>query len=453
MFRAEYLKETLGVDLDGFLSLSTDSRAYNEEDIFWCLDGPSFSAFDYIPSVYKKGCRIFVFGEKYFSPSLAKKYPGALFVPVQDPLSSLQKLARTCIEGEKKHHGLQVIGVTGSNGKTTVKEILRFMLEKVCGVSSVFATRGNLNNHLGVPLTILSMNKECRFLVVEMGTNFPGEIAFLCRQCKPDVGLITNIGQAHLEFLHDEKGVLKEKTALYDYIKAHSKNPLAVINNDDKMLGTCHYPFAITFAREKDALYRYEIDAKGQLSITGPNTMMLHNKNLKESFNRVNLLQCTLFLLHLLPEKSKEIIKAAWDVRLPDNNRCTWKVYKGANIYLDAYNANPSSMEASLESFSVLVRDIPVEKVLIVLGDMNELGKNLHLFHQKIGRRTGELGFKNVCFVGRYSRFYKQGGRDGREFDTLEEFARWWDDTIKDYSHVFLKASRTLQLESLLNRM
>ena len=453
MFRAEYLTELLGGEtVKIFLSLCTDSRQYNGEDVFWCLNGPSFCGSDYIEDVYTKGCLLFVLEKAYYKSNFSKKYPKATFLTTNDALDSLQKLATKCII-EEKNRGLINIGITGSNGKTTTKEIIYFILKKIFGHNYVTATKNNFNNHLGVPLTILSMDKETRFLIVEMGTNHPGEIEKLVHLSRPDVGIITNIGEAHLEFFQNKEGVLKEKSYLYEYIEHHSKRPLAIINADDEMLTTCDYPFAITFSRDQKlkTTYHYTIDDKNNIVVCGYKNYLLTNHNIQEHYNLVNLLHSTLFLIHLLPHKEKEILSAAADVSTPDNNRSTWKQYQGFRVFLDAYNANPSSMRAALESFKEATKDLDPDKVLIVLGDMNELGKKTSFYHRSIGAFTKNQGFKNVCFIGSYSQHYLEGHDKGIAFKNTTDFLERWTNVSNSYKAIFLKGSRSLQLESLLD--
>ena len=448
MFKAQYLSELTGQYPKEYISLSTDSRIYTDEDVFWCLDGPFFRGSDYIQSAYEKKCRLFVLNKKHYDENFPGKFPGASFLAVDDPLAYLQNLALKCVEGEKKQ-GLQVIGITGSNGKTTCKEIMTLMLNILFGLDCVSSTWRNFNNQIGVPLTILSMRKETRFLIVEMGTNHPGEMASLCRICKPDAGFITNIGLSHLEFFGDKEGVLKEKAALYDSIKKHSKNPLVLLNEDDEMLARLAQE-AITFSRHKKSSYNYTIDSSGAIRVSGQKEFTIDNSYINEDFNLVNLLQCTLLLIHLLPERVHDILKASGMIALPKGNRSTWKDSRGTRIFLDAYNANPSSMEASLASFNKSCADIDPEKVLVVLGDMNELGEKTSDYHQGIGELTKKLGFKHIYFVGRYAQFYKKGNREGIAFSSVNELAKKWNQTMHLYDSIFLKASRSLKLESLL---
>ena len=448
LFRARYLKH-LGHSCDkDYLDLCTDSRTYAGEDLFWCLDGPSFRGSDYIRSVYDKGCSLFVLAQKHYHPDLSRYCPRASFFRVDDPLLSLQNLASECVGGEKKE-GLCTIGITGSNGKTTCKEIMASILEAVCGPEAISSTQGNLNNHIGVPLTILSMKKKTRFLIVEMGTNHPGEIAHLSQMAKPDVGLITNIGLAHLEFLKNKEGVLKEKLALYNHIEKHAKHPLILINKDDEMLAH-QCPAAITFSGSKQSSYHYTLNPKGHLHVSGLKNFSIVNPHIREKFNLINLLQCTLLLLHLLPDRDDAIIEAACHTALPDNNRSTWRPYKGAQVYLDAYNANPSSMRASLESFERTMENIPKDRVLLILGDMNELGEKRIEFHRDIGKLIKILGFSHVYFVGHYASSYRRGFGEGEVFSNLEELEKVWDNAVRNHDYIFLKASRSLQLERLL---
>ena len=453
MFRAGLLRGLSGIRGEGEpLSLSTDSRTYGGEDVFWCLDGPSFRGSDFAPEAYAKGCRIFVLGRGAPAEGLRRRCPGAALLPVEDPLAALQDLARASV-AERKAAGLTVVGVTGSNGKTTTKGMLASILGGLAGPGRVAATRGNLNNHIGVPLTILSMGEGATHAVVEMGTSRPGEIALLAGVALPDAGLITSVGKAHLEELGDLRGVLGEKAALYDHVGRESARPLAVINRDDPMLRSLGHPFAVTFSTGPGAMYRCRLSPGRVEALGGPEEMVIENPGVREPFNQTNLLSAALLLAHMFPGRAPEVARLAGRAPPPGDNRCSWREHRGARVFLDAYNANPSSMEASLSAFREEARGTPPPRVLVVLGDMNELGPGSGALHREVGRLTRDLGFANARFVGARSGDYLAGNPDGRAFGSLAGYAPTWDAEAGRHDLVFLKGSRSLQMETLLDRM
>src|SRR3989339_492256 len=214
---SKLIKKIFNQPVKPFFEISTDTRTMQAGDVFIALAGESFDAFNFIDDVICKGCAIFVynFDESRASKTelLSIKHPNITFLGVTDTLQFLQEISKNHVQDLKKKQLKHVIGITGSNGKTTTKNILNHLLNAVLG-EKLTCTKGNLNNHIGVPLTLLKISENHVTSIVEMGSNHPGEIDFLCSLANPTAGIITNIGKAHLEFLYSQEGVLQEKRCL-----------------------------------------------------------------------------------------------------------------------------------------------------------------------------------------------------------------------------------------------
>ena len=290
--------------------ISTDTRKIEDGDLFIALDGANFKGHKFCEQALEKGAAGVVFhgDEKLFS-ELSTKYPSAYIVRVDDTLKFLQASGAAHIRAWQDQGGL-VIGITGSNGKTTHKEMLNFLLTDLFG-DEVIATKGNLNNHIGVPLTLVSVKNHHKVAIVEMGTNHPGEIEVLCNLANPDCGFITNIGESHLEFLIDKDGVFKEKSELYHYIKNKKGTFVANINDpylakleqydgfvsvgkSGKVQTLSNYPHSFHFNCGKD--------------------IELRNKNLHGEHNYYNLTVCFTLSAQLFPNHVDKLLEALTQV-------------------------------------------------------------------------------------------------------------------------------------------
>ncbi len=432
--------------------LSTDNRKISDENLFLCLKGERFDAFDYIEKISAlDGVEAIIFedapGRKETASQLSEQYPSKEFIAVKDSLAALQELA-SLRRSEWQAAGGLVFSLTGSNGKTTTKEIITHFLQALFP-GETLATHGNLNNHIGVPLTLLRLEDHHKIAIVEMGTNHRGEIGRLCEIAAPQYGVITNIGYAHVEFLGGLEGVFNEKTALLRSIKELKTNKKSfVINDDDQMLSKvpnedfihrCHLVeiFKNYFVFECDS-ERYELEA--------PHVFERHNRS--------NMMLAFSLVRSAFPGREGELIKAAKSFELPKNNRSQLFTVDNSLIYLDAYNANPSSMRASLESFKERTDELGLsaENILLILGDMNEIGDESELHHRTIAKLATRLGFRHLVAIGRFAHFYLEDfDGQSRSFATTaaakSELAR----EFKNYRATFIKGSRSLQLESLLD--
>ncbi|MBL6988418.1 MAG: UDP-N-acetylmuramoyl-tripeptide--D-alanyl-D-alanine ligase [Bacteriovoracaceae bacterium] len=456
-------------------AVSTDSRSYESGSIFVALTGPNFDGFDYASSVLEKGCQVVVFqGSKSNIEkmnTLKSTYSDVMFIAATDTLEYLQEVAHLHLLDWKNQLCGQnlpkIIGITGSNGKTTTKEILFHFLDGVMP-GKVHSTKGNFNNHIGVPLTLLGLTSQHEVVIVEMGTNHPGEIKVLCDIAIPNAGLITNIGSSHLEFFKTEAGVFAEKRILFDSVNSNTaKKGEFIVDGDDDYLkklektdGLIYYgqdvekiignTVAINIVQDHLEINSTEDGSK--YYDCGP--ININNKYLTGTHNYKNMACAFIFANLLFPGNHQLLIQLATEFK-PKNNRSVWhQIGENQQIFLDAYNANPSSMLVSVESFvSKCVADkIDLKHVLFIVGDMNELGDDSSKLHQQVGKKLGKMGVINVAFVGRFCRDYESGfASPCHLFLEKESLNEYWKEALKKYNRFFIKGSRSLQLESLMD--
>ncbi|MDE5730285.1 MAG: UDP-N-acetylmuramoyl-tripeptide--D-alanyl-D-alanine ligase [Alistipes sp.] len=349
--------------------VSTDSRRIEPDSIFFALHGTSFDGNRFACEALAKGAARAVVDD----PSLAAAHPEAAdrLILVEDTLVALQELARAY----RRRLGIPILAITGSNGKTTTKELVsRVLAEKY----AVYATRGNLNNHIGVPLTLLAMGSRTQFGVVEMGASACGEIALLCSIAEPDCGIITNVGRAHLEGFGGPEGIRRGKGELFDSLNARGGR--AFVRLEDTTL--------LAMAQERPALAatRYP---------TASADGMEHR--LEGDYNRFNVAAAAAIGRHFGIDE--ESIRRAIASYRPDNHR-SQRVATGRNtLILDCYNANPSSMEASIRNFAAEPTHPHKEKVLI-LGDMLELGRWSEEEHRRIIALAASTAGARLLLVG-----------------------------------------------------
>jgi UDP-N-acetylmuramoyl-tripeptide--D-alanyl-D-alanine ligase len=440
-----------------YLIFSTDSRKVQNENAFICLYGPNYDAYQLIEDLLKSSLRVIIFetnhsnenerdieiGERY------KRDSSKVFISVKNIFDFLTELSQIRMKDWKEKGGI-CIGLTGSNGKTTNKELVAYALNEI-EPNKVHSTFGNLNNHIGVPLTLFQLKDNHKYAVIEMGSNNFGEIAHLANIASPDFGLITSIGEAHLEFFKDLTGVLKEKSALLDTVEMLSKkNPSFVINEDDKFLNKLLdrnriLSFGVNSSQVK---VKYN-DDEAQI-VWGEKKYSILNNQLIGHHNLVNKVQSFLLCAIVMPDKKSELCQAINEYIPPENNRGNIKSWDGKKVFLDAYNANPASMRASLGGF-INSHQNELNKILFILGDMNELGDNSEKYHYEIGAILKEYGIRNAIFVGRFSRAYAEGLGGGLAFNNLKELKPHIFEHTKTINWIFIKGSRSLQLESILD--
>lgn len=406
--------------------ISTDSRSVKKNNLFFALKGDNFDGNKYALEALNKGAKYAIIDDSNL------KNPN--FIKVQDVLKSLQDLSA--------HHRIQlinttIIAITGSNGKTTSKELMNSVFSFQNNTTS---TIGNLNNHIGVPLTLLKIKKTTEFAIIEMGANHLKEIAFLTNLIKPDLGYITNFGKAHLEGFGDLNGVIKGKTELYDWLVKNNKPIL--INADDEIQYKFKNKKSITFSNRKKSDYVFNkstIDSYSLLSYNNTDIKSL----LIGDYNFSNIgAAIALGLYFKIPIQN---IKKAIESYIPKNNRSQIIKKNNQKIILDAYNANPSSMLAAIDSFSKLNGSKAV-----ILGDMFELGIESTNLHSEIINYSFKNKINKIYLIG--NAFHKAQKKDSKSlfFKTKLDFNKYLkSNTIKE-NNILIKGSRVMKMEEIV---
>jgi len=402
------------------------------KSIFFALKGDNFNGNKFAQEAIKSGALFAIVDEKEFEDIENDIYY------VEDTLNALQKLAQYHREQLK----IPVIALTGSNGKTTTKELITQVLAKRYKVA---ATKGNLNNHIGVPLTMLSIKANDEIAVVEMGANHLLEIEFLSNIAQPDFGYITNFGKAHLEGFGSVEGVIEGKSELYNYLRNHAKT--VFINCDDeKQIELTQEIRKIGFGQnpEADYSFKYSESLNGRCPEIIYDSVSIQSQLIGE-YNLSNI--AAAIAIGLTFEVPIEDIKEAIENYKSENNR-SQIIYKDEQEFiLDAYNANPTSMEAALLNFSKIK-----EAKTVILGDMFELGENALKEHQAVAELADKLGFTKVFLIGKNFNSLKipQSSNFGM-FLNREEAEIYFKDNPLQEKHVLIKGSRGMALEKLLD--
>jgi UDP-N-acetylmuramoyl-tripeptide--D-alanyl-D-alanine ligase len=407
--------------------ITTDSRKIEKDGIFFALKGPSFNGNTFASQALEKGAAYAVIDEKKYQQD-------DRFILVNDVLESLQRLGT--------HHRLQsnatVIALTGSNGKTTTKELIYAVLSQKY---RTIATTGNLNNHIGVPLSLLKIQEDTEMAVIEMGANHQKEIEFLSGLALPDHGYITNFGKAHLEGFGGVEGVIKGKSELYQHLM--SRNAHIFWNADDPIQAEKlrDYPNKTGFSQDDTADQQIQLTgAKPYVQLRTMDTEI--HTHLPGAYNFANTAIAVLMGLYFKVDLSD--IKKGIEAYSPQNNRSQILEKKGLKIYLDAYNANPTSMKAALEAFD----QTPGEYKTIILGDMFELGESATEEHQFIAHLVAKMSFSLRYFVGEN---FHQSEVKGKKFRTFDEFSAFLEQNPLEKGEVLIKGSRGMALERILD--
>ena len=400
----------------------TDSRSITPGCIFVAFRGEHFDGNSFVPQALEQGAALCIISDERYRMD-------DRCIVVDDTLSTLQQLAAF----HRAHLNIPVIGITGTNGKTTTKELIHAVLSRRYRTS---ATRGNLNNHLGVPLTLLAIPADCEIAIVEMGANHPGEIADLCRIANPDFGIITNVGYAHLEGFGGFEGVVRTKTELYRHLAG--KHGLVFVNADDERLMDEAEKLA-TMPGTESALPAYapaspivseeaidgtplgivaygsseDADVRGTLIVENGerrtengnpflrfyfevgDSVYTVQTHLLGNYNFANCMAAVAVGLHFGVEPWD--IKEAIEEYVPSNQRSEYKESpRGNHLYLDCYNANPSSMAAAIASFGSMAG----ARKMAVVGGMKELGAESMKEHERLVNLLAEAGIERVLLVG-----------------------------------------------------
>ena len=390
--------------------------------MFFALKGENFNGNLYAEEAIKKGASYAIVDEIIDTNNTN-------IIKVNNSLQSLQKLANF----HRKKLGIPIISLTGSNGKTTTKELINAVLSTKF---KTVATQGNLNNHIGVPLTLLSMTPKTEIGVVEMGANHLNEIKFLCSIAEPNYGYITNFGKAHLEGFGSFENIVKEKSELYNFIK--TINGTVFINSDDKIQVKQSKRANIIEFNQKLIQFK---EANPFVKVIFKDTII--NSNLIGKYNFTNIAAAITIGDYF--KVSTEHIKIAIENYIPTNNR-SQIISKNTNeIILDAYNANPNSMEEALDNFNLLKS----KNKIAILGDMFELGKSSLQEHQKIADLATSFNFNNVYLIGKA--FSTITVKNAFQFESFEAFKKSQNYINVNNTSILIKGSRGMALERILD--
>lgn len=362
--------------------VTTDSRNCPEGSMFIALKGETFNGNAFAAQALKQGCRYAVIDES--------EYAGEGTILVDNCLQALQQLANY----HRRQLKTPVIGITGTNGKTTTKELISTVLSRKF---NTLYTEGNFNNHIGVPLTLLRLTKEHEMAVVEMGANHPGEIKTLVHIAEPDYGIITNVGKAHLQGFGSFEGVIRTKGELYDFLRAKGGATIFIQNENPYLNGIAEGLTCVRYGQTAGLYVSGElISCSPFLSFRWTAEGVSHevNTHLIGSYNLDNMLAAAAIGRYF--GVSDDDISSALASYLPHNNRSQLKETADNKLIVDAYNANPTSMMAALKNF----RQIEAPHKMVILGDMKELGEASREEHQKVVDYLKECGFDRVVLVG-----------------------------------------------------
>lgn len=410
-------------------SVQTDTRKLKEGDLFFALKGPSFNGNSFAKQALEMGAAYAVIDEKEFEVQ-------GKTILVDDVLEALQLLALH----HRRQFNIPFIGITGSNGKTTTKELIHAVLSTSF---KTYTTEGNLNNHIGVPLTILKIGKDAEMAVIEMGANHIGEIASYCRIAEPTHGIITNCGKAHLEGFGSEEGVRKAKGELYDHLRSINHGHAFVMWD---------YEYLREMSKGISGLIKYgtkDAHLMGSVKSSNPFLEVEINQGLDNGklqthlvgeYNFPNVLAAvTVGKFFEVPEKK---IHDAIEGYEPSNSRSQLLVRGSNKIILDAYNANPSSMKAAIDNFARMGGD----KVLL-LGAMAELGAESEAEHRILIEQIRKYDWKSVALVGHS---FKGLDNNFHVFDTAEQAGTWLKEQDLANTTMLVKGSRSMRMEKVL---
>ncbi|BFP41850.1 UDP-N-acetylmuramoyl-tripeptide--D-alanyl-D-alanine ligase [Flavobacteriaceae bacterium GF1] len=408
-------------------NVSTDTRKIEQDSLFFALKGPNFNGNAFAKEALKKGAAYAIIDEPEFQLD-------AKTILVEDVLKTLQELG-TYHRNQSK---AIVISLTGSNGKTTTKELIYAVLSKKY---RTIATQGNLNNHIGVPLTLLSIREDTEMAIIEMGANHQKEIEFLSNLSQPDFGYITNFGKAHLEGFGGIDGVIKGKSELYDYLLAN--NGHVFLNADDPIQKEklSHYVKKFGFSQTDGNYYTIKL-------LTAEPFVQLQFENITVETQLVGAYNfpncCAAVVIGKYFNVPPEDIKKAIATYVPGNNRSQLLKKAGHHIVLDAYNANPSSMEVALKSFA----KVKAKRKILFLGDMFELGEAAAKEHQAITDMAEKLGFDQIFLVGEH---FADTKTNALTFSSFEDLKKYLLQNPLPQSTLLIKGSRGMAMERILD--
>ncbi|MBP8791961.1 MAG: UDP-N-acetylmuramoyl-tripeptide--D-alanyl-D-alanine ligase [Lutibacter sp.] len=403
-------------------SVDTDTRKIRKNSIFFALKGDNFNGNSYALEALKLGAKYAVVDEESYS-----NHPNIILV--NDCLTALQQLANI----HRKTLRTPIISLTGSNGKTTTKELINTVLSKRY---KTVATIGNLNNHIGVPLTLLSMTESTEIGIVEMGANHLKEIELLCSIAEPNYGYITNFGKAHLEGFGSVEGVVKAKSELYDSLRKN--NGIAFINTDDEKQVNQSKEIECVNFNGAEIIF---LEANPFVKVQYKDTVITSQLIGKYNYNNI----AVAIAIGAYFDITINLIKEGIENYIPSNNRSQIIEKDSNKIIMDAYNANPSSMTAALENFQQLDSD----NKIALLGDMFELGNESAAEHQKIAEIATNSNFNEVYLIGKA--FSTTNVKNAFIYDSFESFKNSKEKLAFSNATILIKGSRGMALERILD--
>jgi len=428
--------------------VSIDSRSLKGNQVFWALKGPRFDGHDFVIDAIKKGASAAVVNKGFANKVRGMGIP---LIAVRDSLEALQQMA--ALYRQKFH--IPLLAITGTNGKTTTKEMIAWILQTRL---NVHRTWGNLNNHIGVPLTLLTLNSDHQVSIVELGTNHPGEIAKLSKMAKPTAGLITNIGRGHLEFFSSVEGVAREKLELFNNL---GKRGILFLNGDD--------PRIPAYSHRKKTLWSYSLSKKKDVRVFGTMISTDDEGRTKWRLNDQITIQMRVQGLHNVHNAiaastvalyfgfSESEIKNALESYTAYDKRM--QLVKNGKVIIinDSYNANPDSYLPALETLEHMARSRKARKI-VVIGDMLELGLKSEAYHQDLMFNIIDFGISAVFTLGESSKLAadllrERGFSNVFSFKSHESLAKKLMAFIKPNDIILLKGSRGMQMEKVLAYM
>jgi len=443
-----------GVTGRGFSGICIDSRVITADELFLALKGEAYDGHDFIPDVLRRGIGGVIMAEPKADPSMLAelKQRGVVCVTVKETLKALGALAAF----HRRRAKVSVIAVTGSNGKTTTREMTASILSQS---ASVLATSGNLNNEIGLPLTLLKLRPEHQWAVLELGMNHAGEIRRLAEICNPDIGIITNVGSAHLEGLGSIEGVMRAKGELLEKIKPEGA---AVLNADDPRvlkLAAAWKGRRLLFGKSDRADVRaVSVSQKGRktrfkIAVAGKDIAV--SLNIPGKFMISNALAAAA-AAHMAGFTAAEI-RAGLEKARPVTGRMNiYSTRRGIHLIDDTYNANPDSMSAAIRTLQALAEG---QRTALVAGDMLELGAHAEALHKKIGTVAAGLHISKIFFTGEYGKAVLAGARDqgmdpqdiytGSREQIITRLAAW----LQEGDWVLVKGSRAMGMEKIVQAL
>lgn len=425
------------------LKVEVDNRVLGAKSLFIAIKGEKFNPMEHLDIVVKSGCKFVLYEQGSEDGVDLAEFKNSLnFFKVSSINKAIAEIGKVVADAFKERGG-QILAISGSNGKTTTKEMIFHLGLEILGPASVICTQKNNNNHLGVPFTLFQITNATKLAIIELGSNAESEIEFLCKILNPQFGITTNIGDTHLEFFETREKVFIEESILEKYC-----TKMFFKNNDDEYLKklnpkvkTKSYGFDgedFKFSKTKDGFF---LEAH-----------LLKNENITGNHNFINLAAAVLMLSEILKLDLEKILPAA-NKFLPTSNRSQWLKFNEMEVFLDAYNANPSSMKVAIEGFFDKIAPIEPEQVCLVLGDMNELGRRSDQMHEELGVFAANYPAHRYIFVGRFAENYLRGCAKKNTYAApsvieAQEMITKLPNSVK---YLFIKGSRSLQLERILD--